>query len=170
MQMWTETTKERLNSNHYYIAKNMSQVLQLFKNVASKDKLSYPIFDDKGYMHIVLWQTNDGQYRIHNTNKINNKDRLCLDIKVPITDGCYHILKHEHFDNLYSFRSRHIGCISFYIEITDTHIKKTHVIDHSVFDIFKKTTYFRLEPALHKEPEPEEEVIKPKRKRKSNSK
>ena len=168
--MWSQTTKERLDSNHYYMAKNPSQVLQLFQNVVSKDKLSYPIFDDKGYMHIVLWQSSDGRYRIHNTNKINNKDRLYIDIKTHITDGCYHIYKHEHYDNLYHFKSIKLpNCIDFYIEITETHIKKTHVIDQGDFDIFKKTTYFRLDPVLNKEPEPEEEVIKPKRKRKSNS-
>ena len=122
--MRSQTTKEKLDSNHYYMAKNMSQVMELFQNVVSKDKTSYPIFDDKGYIHIVVWQTSDGRYRIHNTNKINNKDRLCIDIKIPITDGCYHIYKHEHFDNLYYFSSRHLNCFRFYVEITETHIKK----------------------------------------------
>ena len=161
---------DKFNTNHFYIVKSAQSIVELFKNIVSKDKIFYPIFDKDGYVHIVIWVTKDGRYRIHNVNKMNNKDRLFVDVKIHITDTCYFIYKHEHHDNLYSFRSKHIpDCIYFYIEINETHIKKTCIVRQIDIDPFKKTTWCRLEQLqeiTNSEHDTEEEIIKPKRKRK----
>ena len=86
--MIVPTTKDKFDSNNYNTVQNMCSVIELFQHVASKDNISYPMFDDKGYVHIVLWTTLDGRYRLHNSNKTNHKDRLYIDVKAYIHESC----------------------------------------------------------------------------------
>ena len=169
--MIVPTTKDKFDSNNYNTVQNMCSVIELFQHIASKDNISYPMFDDKGYVHIVLWTTLDGRYRFHNSNKTNHKDRLYIDVKAYIHESCC-FFQHASFDNLYSFKSRYLpNTIKIFIEISETQIKKSYIINQFEYDPFKKTNIFKLEPMESNilKNEQEEEIIKPKRKRKSNS-
>ena len=133
-----------------YPVKNMYRVVELFQNIVSKDTTTYPIFDESGYVHIVLWKTNDGRFWFHNSNKTKHKDRLLIDVKANIHDVFNVIFQHTHFDNLYCFTSRYLpNTIKMFVEITETHIRKSYIINRMDFDHFKRT-YDCTSPPLPK--------------------
>ena len=94
--MLPPATKDKYDTNHYRTIQSLCQFIDDCQHKLSNDKLVYPIFDNKGYVKIVLWKSLDGSYKFNNTTKTKHKDNLFLEINAYIDDA---FLCQEAYDN-----------------------------------------------------------------------
>ena len=132
-------TSPKFDVNNYRMVHSTCQFISDCQHKLSIDKSVYPIFDNKGYVHMVIWKSLNGRYKIHNSTKTNHKDMLFLDFQAEI-DQVFIISKHISFDNLYRMKLNIMPyCIEIFIEFTETHIRKTYMIDDTYdADTFNK--------------------------------
>ena len=130
-------TNHKFDLNNYRLVHSTCQFISDCQHKLSIDKSVYPIFDNKGYVRMVIWKSLNGRYKIHNSTKTNHKDMLFLDFQAEI-DQVFIISKHISFDNLYRKKLNIMPyCIEIFIEFTETHIRKTYMIDDTYdADIF----------------------------------
>ena len=172
--MLPPATNDKYDKNHYRTTHSLCQFIDDCQHKLSNDKLVYPIFDNKGYVKIVLWKSLDGSYKFNNTTKTNHKDNLFLEI-IAYIDDAFCVKKHMTIDNLYLLESRYLpNCIKIFIEYTETQIRKTYIIGQLGYEPFKKTNITKTNKAseviddtkLNNSEEQEQET---KRKRKTKN-
>ena len=77
-------TNPKFDMNNYRMMHTLCPFLYDCQHKLSIDKSVYPIFDNKGYVHMVIWKSLDGRYKMNTSNKTNQKYVLLLDFHADI--------------------------------------------------------------------------------------
>ena len=142
-------TNPKFDVNNYRMVHSTCQFISDCQHKLSIDQSVYPIFDNKGYVHMAIWKSLNGRYKIHNSTKTNHKDILFLDFTADINTA-FIISKHTSIDNLYKMKPKFASfCYDCFIEFNETHIRKTYIIDDTFDeDVFKKTNIIKINSLL----------------------